>query len=334
MIDLKTDLLIVGAGPTGLFATYYAGMRGLSVTLVDSLPQLGGQTGALYPEKYIYDVAGFPAVKGRDLIVGLVEQAKSAEPAILLGEQCVTLEDYGDGLRVTTSMGTVINCGALLVTAGIGRFTPRPIPVVDAFTGAGVDVIVRPPEAYEAADVIVVGGGDSALDWAVALEAHARSVTVVHRRSRFTALDSTITELMRTSASVHMDSEIAALHGAEAVEAVTIRNTKTGDHMTVDASVVIPASGHIASLGPLMEWGLELQSRQIVVATDMSTSRPRVYSAGDITTYPGKVRLMVVGFGEAATAVNNIAALLRPGEDVFPGHSSEKIHAMVGGKED
>lgn len=325
----RTDLVIVGAGPTGLFATYYAGMRGLSVTLVDSLPQLGGQTGSLYPEKHIYDVAGFPAVKGRELVGGLIEQALSASPEILLGEECVALDDLDDGLRVTTAAGTEIECGAVLVTAGIGRFTPRPLPAVDAFDGAGIDVIVQPPERYAGAEVVVVGGGDSAVDWANALAGHARAVTVVHRRGRFTAHESSVARLLAGGAAVHFDSELVEVHGSGAVEGVSVRNARTDTVTRVPASVIIPALGHIASLGHLTTWGMALQNRQIEVSTDMATSRARVYSAGDITTYPGKVRLMAVGFGEAATAVNNIAVLLHPEEDLFPGHSSEKRRAVA-----
>ncbi|MGC0239415.1 NAD(P)/FAD-dependent oxidoreductase [Arthrobacter sp. SD76] len=320
----RTDILIVGAGPAGLFATYYAGMRGLSVALVDSLPQIGGQTGALYPQKYIYDVAGFPAVKGRDLIAGLSEQAMSAHPNIYLNEECVDLEDIDDGLRVTTKNGTVFECGAVLITAGIGRFTPRPLPVVDDFSGSGIDVVVADPELYAGHQVVIVGGGDSAIDWANAIVPYAAAVHVVHRRARFSAHESSVEQLRASTAILHMNSEVSHIAGTEAVEAVTIRQARSGDEETITASTIIPALGHIASLGPLTSWGLSLRDRQIEVSTDMSTSRPRVYASGDITTYPGKVSLMVVGFGEAATAINNIAVALRPDEDLFPGHSSEQ----------
>ena len=329
MTELHTDLLIVGAGPAGLFATYYAGMRSLEVVLIDSLPQVGGQLGALYPEKYIFDVAGFPAVKGRDLVAGLSQQAQTADAEILLNEECTTLEDHAGGFRVTTSGAKTIYCGAVLITAGIGRFTPRALPVVDDFAGSGVEPVVGPPDLYATDDVVVVGGGDSAIDWANALVPHARSVTLVHRRARFTAHESSVAQLLATSARVHTDSEIVEVHGDEAVTAVTLRNARTEATVTVDASVLIPALGHIASLGPLVECGLDIGDRHIEVNTDMSTSRRGVFAAGDIATYPGKVQLMVVGFGEAATAVNNIAVHLRPDEHLFPGHSSEKVHATT-----
>lgn len=328
----RADLLIVGAGPAGLFATYYAGMRGLSVVLVDSLTHLGGQVAALYPEKAVYDVAGFPAVRGRDLIAGLVEQALSADPHIVLGAECATLEDRPDGsLLVTMTSGRAIRCGAVLITAGIGRFTPRPLPAVDAYAGDGIHRVVGPAEDYRDHDVVIVGGGDSAVDWGNMLAGSARSVTVVHRRARFTAHESSVAQLHGSGARVILEAEVAELIGEPRVREVRVEDSRTGAVETLPASVVIPALGHIASLGPLADWGLSITGRQIEVGTDMSTGRPGVYAAGDITEYPGKVRLMAVGFGEAATAVNNIAVMLRPGEELFPGHSSELGRPLAAG---
>jgi thioredoxin reductase len=328
-----TDILIIGAGPAGLFATFYAGMRGLRCTLVDSLPHLGGQVAALYPEKYVYDVAGFPAVLGRDLIAGLTEQALSADPEILLSEECSTLEDLSDGsLLVTTTAGTEIRCGAVLITAGIGRFVPRPLPAVDQYEGGGIHRVVGAPQEYASDDVVIVGGGDSAIDWANMLAENARSVTVIHRRGKFTAHESSVAQLHQSSARILMESELASLVTGEAgLTHARITHVKTGESETVPVSVVIPALGHIASLGPLGKWELSIKGRQIEVGTDMSTGRPMVYAAGDITEYPGKVRLMTVGFGEAATAINNITFRLRPGEDIFPGHSSELTRPTVTG---
>lgn len=327
------DILIIGAGPAGLFATYYAGMRGLSSVLVDSLPHLGGQVAALYPEKHVYDVAGFPAVRGRDLISGLVEQAMSAEPEVILGEECATLEELADGsLRVTTTIGTEVHCGAVVITAGIGRFVPRPLPAVDQYTGGGVHRIVGRAEEYESHDVVIFGGGDSAVDWANMLAETARTLTLVHRRGTFTAHESSVAQLRQSAARIVLESELTELvtDGTQLTRA-QIRNVKTGESESVPASVVIPALGHIASLGPLATWGLTITGRQIRVDTDMSTGLRMVYSAGDITDYPGKVRLMAVGFGEAATAINNIASHLRPGEGIFPGHSSELARPAIAG---
>ncbi|MDJ0105510.1 NAD(P)/FAD-dependent oxidoreductase [Rhodococcus erythropolis] len=327
---IETDLLIIGGGPAGLFACYYAGMRGLRVTVADSLPHLGGQTAALYPEKYIYDIAGFPAVTGRELIERLVDQAMTADPRILLGEEALNLEERDDkSLTVTTSQGTRIRASALLVTAGIGRFTPRPLPALDGYLGSGVEHVVGPPELYKDDHIVIVGGGDSAVDWANALVDHALSVTVVHRRSRFRAHESSVAQLRSTSARLIVNSEITEAHGRGAIEAVTIRNCDSDARERHDATVVIPALGHIASLGSLNQWDVGLTDKRIPVDTTMATRRPRIFAAGDITTYPGKVPLIAVGFGEAATAVNNIAATLHPEQDVFPGHSTEKAPQLT-----
>lgn len=321
---IRCDLLLIGAGPAGLFATYYAGMRGLDVVLVDSLTHLGGQVAALYPEKFIYDVAGWPAVRGRDLISGLVDQAQSARPHIILGEECTTLEDQADGsVIITTATGTKIHSGAVLITGGIGRFTPRPLPAVDAYAGEGIHRVVAPAQEYAGQDVVVVGGGDSAVDWANMLVKTANTVTLIHRRERFTAHESSVDELRTSGCRIITGAEILEITGEPSVQQVLVKDAKQDAIEIVPASVVIPALGHIASLGPLLSWGLTIKGRQIEVGTDMSTGRSRVYAAGDITDYPGKVRLMVVGFGEAATAVNNIAVVLRPDQDIFPGHSSE-----------
>ncbi|MBU3067787.1 NAD(P)/FAD-dependent oxidoreductase [Nocardia sp. NEAU-G5] len=323
---LDTDLLIIGGGPVGLYACYYAGMRGLSVTVVDSLPHLGGQTAALYPEKDIYDIAGFPAVTGRELVARLTEQAMTADPTVVLRAEALRLADMPDnGFLVTTTNENSIRARAILLTAGIGRFTPRPLPALDGYTGAGIEHVLDAPHTYADRDVVIVGGGDSAVDWANALAPHSRSVTVVHRRARFRAHESSVAALRSGAARVLINSEISQVHGATALEAVTVRDCTSGASERIPATLLVPALGHIASLGGLTSWGVEFLGKQIPVDTDMATSRPGVYAAGDITTYPGKVALIAVGFGEAATAVNNIAVALHPDEQLFPGHSSEKL---------
>lgn len=329
---IHCDLLIVGAGPAGLFATYCAGMRGLTTVVVDSLPHLGGQVAALYPDKLIYDVGGLPAVRGRDLVSGLVEQAQSAQPHIILDQECATLEDQVDGSIVArTSLGAVIHCGAVLITGGIGRFTPRPLPVVDSYPGRGIHRVVGPAEDYAGHDVVIVGGGDSAVDWANMLADTADTVTLIHRRERFTAHESSVEQVRNSRSRVIARAEIVEVCGDPAVQHVVVKNVDSNEAEVVPASVVIPALGHVAALGPLLRWGLDIKGRHIAVATDMSTGRARVYAAGDITDHPGKVRLMVVGFGEAATAVNNIAVLLRPDQELFPGHSSELPRLIAAG---
>lgn len=327
---LETDLLIIGGGPAGLYACYYAGMRGLSVAVIDSLPHLGGQTAALYPEKNIYDVAGFPAVTGRELIARLSEQAMTAEPTVLLGEEALKLQEQpDDSFVVTTAAGRDIHPRSILLTAGIGRFTPRPMPALSGYTGAGVEHVLDAPHTYADRDVVIVGGGDSAVDWANALVTHSRSVTVVHRRARFRAHESSVATLCSSTARIMINSEISKVHGDNALEAVTVRECTAGTSERIPATLLVPALGHIASLGGLTSWGINFLGKQIPVGTDMATNRPGIYAAGDVTTYPGKVALIAVGFGEAATAVNNIAVALHPEAQLFPGHSSDKLPDQV-----
>nr|WP_221333534.1 NAD(P)/FAD-dependent oxidoreductase [Nocardia transvalensis] len=322
---LDVDILIVGAGPAGLYGAYYAGFRGLRVAVLDALAEPGGQVSAMYPEKAILDVAGFPAVKGRDLIEGLLAQAAPFEPIYLLGEQALGLShDASGNAVVTTGKGRTITAGAVVITGGIGTFTPRPLTKGLDFLDRGLSYFVPELAAHEGKDVVIVGGGDSAFDWAVHLEPIANSVTLVHRRDKFRAHRSTVAKVHDSSVRVLVNADIAAVRGNGWIAEVDIAHTLEKSTTTLPAQSVIAALGFTADLGPLAEWGLEIDSRHIVVNTRMETAVPRVYAAGDITDYPGKVRLIAVGFGEAATAVNNAAAVLDPDAEIFPGHSTEQ----------
>lgn len=318
---VETDLVIIGAGPTGLFSAYYAGFRGLRVAVVDSLPELGGQITAMYPEKAILDVAGFPTVKGRDLVAGLVEQAATADPAYLLGRTAQQLVATDDGVQVGLDDGTQVHAGAMLITAGIGKFSPRPLPAADGWLGRGLEFFVPSFEPYVDKDVVVVGGGDSAFDWALHLEPLARSVTLVHRRDAFRAHARTVEQVRASSVDIVTKAEVTALRGADRLESVEV--TVEGEATERPAQAVVAALGFVADLSAMKEWGLELDKRHVVVDSAMRTNLPRVFAAGDITEYAGKVRLIAVGFGEAATAVNNAAVAIDPSAHVFPGHSSE-----------
>ena len=323
------DLLVVGAGPVGLYAAYYAGFRGMSVALVDSLPEPGGQITAMYPEKMIYDVAGFPEVRGRDLVTGLVEQAARYGPAYLLGSQARDLVDEpdGDGLLVSLADGRSVRARALLVTAGMGEFTPKPLPAGEGWLGRGLVHFVPRPVELAGQHVVVVGGGDSAFDWALMLAPIAAQVTLVHRRDAFRAHAGTVEAVRALGVPVLGGYEVSSLaaDGDGRLAAVTVEGrmaATAGLRHELPADTVVAALGFHADLGPLGSWGLDLDHRAVVVDSRMATTRARVYAAGDVCTYPGKVKLIATGFGEAATAVNNLAVELDPGAHVFPGHSS------------
>ncbi|HVW41375.1 MAG TPA: NAD(P)/FAD-dependent oxidoreductase [Amycolatopsis sp.] len=321
MGTLSVDVLIVGAGPTGLFAAYYAGFRGLSMAIVDSLPEAGGQVTAMYPEKMIYDVGGFPAIRGRDLVKGLVEQAAPWQPTYLLGRKAEALASADDGLEVTLDGGDVVHAGAVLITAGIGEFTPRPLPAGDGWLGRGMVHFVPSLAVHAGQDVVVVGGGDSAFDWVLALHPVAASVTLVHRRAKFRAADSIVQEARRLGIRMITDAQVTELRGNGDLEAVVIE-AKGVEPIELPAQTVVAALGFTADLGPIENWGLEIDHRAIAVDSRMATARERVYAAGDVAAYPGKVKLIATGFGEAATAINNIAVALNPDAHLFPGHSS------------
>ncbi|WP_020670446.1 NAD(P)/FAD-dependent oxidoreductase [Amycolatopsis nigrescens] len=317
------DLLIVGAGPTGLFAAYYAGFRGLKTAIVDSLPEAGGQITAMYPEKMIYDVGGFPAVRGRDLVNSLIAQAAPWKPAYLLGRKAERLAHVESRLEVTLDGGEVISAGAVLITAGIGEFTPRPLPAGDGWLGRGMVHFVPEFEVHRGQDVVVVGGGDSAFDWVLALHPIAKSVTLVHRRAKFRAAESIVREARDLGVRIITDAEVTEMRADGAGRlAEAVVQAKGAEPEVLPAQTVVAALGFTADLGPLESWGLKIEHRAIEVDSRMETAVSRVYAAGDVASYPGKVKLIATGFGEAATAVNNLAVALNPEAHLFPGHSS------------
>jgi thioredoxin reductase (NADPH) len=318
----SVDLLIVGAGPVGLFGAYYAGVRTMKTAVLDSLEEPGGQITAMYPEKAIFDVAGFPAVRGRELVDQLVAQAAPFDPVYVLGHQAVGLE-RGDGtFAVTTSQGVRIETRAIVITGGIGTFTPRPLPAGQEFVGRGVVHFVPDPSVYKDLNVVVVGGGDSALDWALMLEPIAKSVTLVHRRAQFRAHPHSVEQVLASTVQIVTDAQISGLLGSPALFEAQV--SVNGDVQSLPCDKLVAALGFTANLGPLLEWGIEIVGRRhIKVDTKGATTVPGVYAAGDIVDYEGKVRLIATGFGEVATAVNNAAAYLNPDVSAFPGHLSD-----------
>jgi len=322
--DMTCDLLVVGAGPAGLYAAYYAGFRGLSVAIVDTLPEPGGQVTAMYPEKAIFDVGGFAAIKGRDLVEGLVEQAGQYKPTYLLGRQAVELAESDEGFTVSLADGGAVRTSSVLITGGLGTFTARPLPAGQEWTGRGLVNFVPVLAAHAGQDVVVVGGGDSAFDWALALHPVAKSVTLVHRRAKFRAHAGTVASVRDLGIELVTDAQVKALREGSDGELAEVDVEVEGARRILPAQAVIAALGFTADLGPLTEWALKIDRRQIVVDSHMRTARPLVYGAGDIVTYPGKVSLIATAFGEAATAVNNIAVELDPTAHLFPGHSSNE----------
>jgi thioredoxin reductase (NADPH) len=325
---LEVDLAIIGAGPTGLYAAYYAGFRGLSTVLVESLVEPGGQITALYPEKPIYDVAGFPGIIGKDLVAGCVEQASAYDPIYLLGHRAEQLEqvdpqDDRAGFRLTTHRGTVVVARAVLIAGGIGTFTPRPLPGSTAWEGRGLIHFVRDLEALRDERVLIVGGGDSAVDWALALEGIAEHVTLVHRREGFRAHAGSVERLHAADVEVLVHHEVRRIEGGDRVERVVVFDNRSDEESGLEVDTVIAALGFTADLGPLRSWDVEHDGRRIHVDSRGATSLPGVFAAGDVAAYDGKIPLIATGFGEAATAVNNAAVWLDPDARLMAGHSSD-----------
>ena len=322
------DITIIGGGPTGLFARFYAGMRGVSAQIIDALPQLGGQLTALYPEKFIFDVAGFPRVLAKDLVRALVEQAGQFGGSDHLGHRLSGLE-LRDGHFVLRSDMAEFPTRAIVIAAGIGAFSPRRLPQACAgpWYGRGIDDLVTTPEDYRGRRVVIVGGGDSAFDWAHQLEGIAARVTLMHRSDRFRAHGATVAEVeaavARGSADLFTFHELHDIvHADGRLTGLVIRDTKARATREVACDVVLPMLGYVSDLGELVHWGLRIEKDEIVVNSQMEAGRPGIYAAGDVTTYPGKLKLIAAGFGEAATAVNQAVHWIYPEKKVAPGHSS------------
>ena len=319
-----TDIIIIGGGPAGLFAAFYGGMRQASVKLIENMPQLGGQLSALYPEKYIYDVAGFPKVRAQELVDNLVEQLKLFNPEICLEERVLNVEKKDERFfEVTTDKG-VHYAKAVVITGGIGAFEPRKLelPEAEKYEKKNLHYFVQDLNVFKDKRVLISGGGDSAVDWALMLEPIAKQVTLIHRRDKFRAHEHSVDNLMNSKVNVVTPREITALHGEERIEKVTIADKKAGITEEIEVDDVIINFGFVSSLGPIAEWGFDIEKGSIVVDSRMETSIPGIFAAGDITTYPGKLKLIAVGFGEAPTAINNAKVYIDPNARLSPGHSS------------
>ena len=331
---IKTDILIIGAGPTGLFAVFEAGLLKLKCHLIDALPQPGGQCSELYPKKPIYDIPGFPEILAGDLVDNLMKQIAPFQPGFTLGERADTIEKLDDGsFIVTTDKGTKHHAPIVAIAGGLGSFEPRKPPIANLshFEDKGVEYIIRDPEVYRNKNVVIAGGGDSALDWSIFLTDVAKSVTLIHRRNEFRgALDSVekVQELKNLGKiELITPAEVVGLIGNDALKEVVI---KRGDEMfNRECDHFVPLFGLSPKLGPIADWGLEIEKNAIKVdnSLDYQTNIPGIYAIGDVNTYPGKLKLILCGFHEATLMCQSAY------QRIFPNKRYVLKYTTVGGVE-
>lgn len=325
-----SDITVIGGGPTGLFAAFYAGLRGISCRVVDSLPQLGGQLMALYPEKYIFDVGGLPRILAKDLAKNMIEQGTQFGCEVVLEAEVRELVREDGHFRLVTPRGDYLS-KTVVITAGKGALNPRVLECPGwgehQREGGGVHTHVRQPEDFRGRRVLIVGGGDSAVDWVLGLRGIASEVTLIHRRPEFRAHKASVQEMWsaveRGEVRVMTPYEVRELHGqGGCVARATLFNNESGEELPMDVEAVIALLGFKPDLGPIARWGLELEKNSIKVNQVMETNIAGVYAAGDVVHYPGKLELIATGYGEAAVAVNNAVHFLNPKARINPGHST------------
>ncbi|MFT4668314.1 MAG: thioredoxin reductase (NADPH) [Gammaproteobacteria bacterium] len=345
---IETDILIIGAGPTGLFAVFEAGLLKLKCHILDALPQAGGQLSELYPKKPIYDIPGFPEVLAGDLVNNLMEQIKQFEPGFTLGERAETIDKQEDGsFIVTSNEGTQFHSKVVAIAGGLGSFEPRK-PLIDGinfYENKGIKYFIKDPEEFRDKRVVIAGGGDSALDWSIFLSDVASEVTLIHRRNEFRgALDSVekVQEL-KDSGKIRMitPAEVVGLNGAEHIESIVLN--ENGAERTIPTDYFIPLFGLTPKLGPIGNWGLEIEKNAIKVdnALDYQTNIPGIFAIGDVNTYPGKLKLILCGFHEATLMCQAAYQIINPGKryvlkyttvagvDGFDGTRKEAPKAVV-----
>ncbi|WP_226669441.1 ferredoxin--NADP reductase 2 [Metabacillus litoralis] len=318
------DITIIGGGPVGLFTAFYGGMRQASVKIIESLPQLGGQLSALYPEKYIYDVAGFPKVRAQELVDNLKEQMNQFTPTISLEQAVEEVEKQADGIFKLTTNSEIHYTKTIIITAGNGAFKPRKLEIEDAtkYEKENLHYFVDDLNKFAGKKVALCGGGDSAVDWALMLEPIAESVSLIHRRDKFRAHEHSVELLMNSKVDVVTPFVPTELVGEQSIQQLVLEEVKGDRKKVLDIDDLIINYGFVSSLGPIKNWGLEIEKNSIVVNSKMETNIEGIYAAGDICTYDGKVNLIASGFGEAPTAVNNAKAYMDPKAKVQPLHST------------
>lgn len=321
----RVDVTIIGGGPVGLFAAFYAGMRGMSARIVDSLPDLGGQLTALYPEKYVYDMPGFPKVLAKDLAREMAAQAQQFHPEVVLNETATKLAKDEGGWTITGSSGRAFPTRTVIVSAGAGAFEPQKlgVPEEEKFVGKGLTYGVQNLVSLMGKNAVVVGGGDSAFDWALAIEPVAKSTKLVHRRDVFRAHEDTVRKVHASTVEVCLWEQVKHLHGTTRLEKVTVHNSQHDETKQYACDALVVNVGYKSSLGPMEKWGMRIEKRQIIVDRMYRTSLPGVFAVGDVCDFEGKIKLIATGVGEAATAVCEIKQLLDPSAKLFPGHSSD-----------
>jgi thioredoxin reductase (NADPH) len=331
---IKTDILIIGAGPTGLFAVFEAGLLQLKCHLIDALPQAGGQCSEIYPKKPIYDIPGYPEVLAGDLVDNLMEQIKPFQPGFTLGERAETIEKLDDGsFIVTTNKGTKHHAPVVAIAGGLGSFEPRKplLENLEKYEDNGVAYMIKEPEIYRDKKVLIAGGGDSALDWSIFLADVAKEVTLVHRRNEFRgALDSVEkVQQLKNEGKINLitPAEVVALKGEDQLEKVTVKNTSTSEETDVEVDNFIPLFGLSPKLGPIANWGLEIEKNAIKVDNtyDYQTNIPGIYAIGDVNTYPGKLKLILCGFHEATLMCQSAY------QKIFPDKKYVMKYTTVGG---
>ncbi|HET7627970.1 MAG TPA: NAD(P)/FAD-dependent oxidoreductase [Bacillales bacterium] len=319
------DITIIGGGPTGLFTAFYGGLRKMKVKIIEALPQLGGQLSALYPEKDILDVAGFPKISGQQLIDNLVQQARFFQPTEVLGEKVESIEKLDERyFKLTTDKDTHYS-KTVIITAGVGAFEPRRLRIENAerFEGKNLHYFVTDMKQFAGENVLVCGGGDSAVDWSLMLEPIAKHVSLVHRRDTFRAHEQSVENLMKSKVEIITPYvPVKFVDDGERIRSVVLQEAKGEDEKQIDVDSVIVNYGFVSSLGPIKDWGLEIEKNSIAVNTRMETNIKGIYGAGDIVTYDGKIKLIATGFGEGPTAVNNAKSYIDPKARVQPQHST------------
>ena len=319
------DITIIGGGPVGLFTAFYGGMRQASVKIIESLPQLGGQLSTLYPDKFIYDVAGFPKVRAQELVDNLVEQMNRFDTTICLDQEVINVEKLEDGTFTVTTNAEIHHTRTIIITAGNGAFQPRKLDLdgLADFEGKNLHYFVPDLQAFKGKNVVLCGGGDSAVDWALMLEPIAESVSLIHRRDKFRAHEHSVEQLMNSSVNIMTPYTPVGYETLEnQVKSLVLQKGREEDTISIDLDSLLVNYGFVSSLGPIKNWNLEIEKNSIVVNSRMETNVPGIYAAGDICTYDGKVKLIASGFGEAPTAVNNAKAAIDPKARVQPMHST------------